>query len=166
VFTLDDGQLVLAATDLTNHLACPHLTQQKLAIARGDRGKPPKDDDPHAELIRRRGDEHETAQLAVLSEQCGGHVNLDEGDRVIYKEPDLRQAAARTAEAMRAGEPLIYQAHFFDGRWQGRTDFLRRVDGAPSDLGDYAYEVLDTKLARQVKPAVVHQLSLYSRLVG
>ncbi len=166
MFTLDDGQLVLAATDLTNHLACPHLTQQKLAIARGDRGKPPKDDDPHAELIRRRGDEHETAQLAVLSEQCGGHVNLDEGDRVIYKEPDLRQAAARTAEAMRAGEPLIYQAHFFDGRWQGRTDFLRRVDGAPSDLGDYAYEVLDTKLARQVKPAVVHQLSLYSRLVG
>ena len=30
----------------------------------------------------------------------------------------------------------------------------------------HAYEVLDTKLARQVKPHVVHQLSLYSRLLA
>jgi hypothetical protein len=37
---LDDGTLVLAATDLTNHLACPHLSQQRCAIARGERGKP------------------------------------------------------------------------------------------------------------------------------
>ena len=66
---------------------------------------------------------------------------------------------------MREGAPLIYQAQFFDGRWQGRADFLRRLP-APSDLGDHAYEVLDTKLARQVKPQVVHQLSLYSRLLG
>ena len=47
----------------------------------------------------------------------------------------------------------------------GRTDFLRRVSG-PSALGEHAYEVLDTKLARQVKPQVVHQLSLYNRLLG
>ena len=33
-------------------------------------------------------------------------------------------------------------------------------------LGDHAYEVLDTKLARQVKPHVVHQLSLYNRLLA
>ena len=66
---------------------------------------------------------------------------------------------------MRDGAPLIFQAHLFDGRWQGRTDFLRRID-APSDLGDHAYEVLDTKLARQVKPSVVHQLALYNRLLA
>ena len=30
MFRLDDGTLVLAATDLTNHLACAHLTQQRL----------------------------------------------------------------------------------------------------------------------------------------
>ena len=66
---------------------------------------------------------------------------------------------------MREGAPLIYQAQFFDGRWQGRADFLRRLP-APSDLGNHSYEVLDTKLARQVKPQVVHQLSLYSRLLA
>ena len=55
-------------------------------------------------------------------------------------------------EAMREGAPLIYQAQFFDGRWQGRADFLRRMPGR-SDLGDHAYEVLDTKLARQRQAA-------------
>src|SRR5262249_7812109 len=74
-------------------------------------------------------------------------------------------SAARTLHSMRDGAPLIYQAQFFDGRWQGRADFLRRVP-RPSDLGSHSYEVLDTKLARQIKPQVVHQLSLYSRLLG
>ena len=82
-----------------------------------------------------------------------------------YTREDLQAAAARTTHAMRDGAPLIFQAQFFDGRWQGRADFLRRVP-IPSGLGDHSYEVLDTKLARQVKPHVVHQLSLYSRLLG
>ena len=83
----------------------------------------------------------------------------------MYTREDLEAAAAQTSKAMRDGAPLIYQAQFFDGRWQGRADFLRRVP-RPSDLGDHSYEVLDTKLARQIKPHVVHQLSLYSRLLG
>lgn len=161
---LADGELVLAATDLTNHLACPHLTQQRLAIARGQRGKPRPADDPHADLIRERGEAHEREQLDRLSDECSGHVDLSDGELPRTREA-LERAAAKTAEAMRAGVPLIYQAHLFDGRWQGRTDFLRRID-APSDLGAHAYEVLDTKLARQVKPSVVHQLALYNALLA
>ena len=161
---LDDGELVLAATDLTKHLACPHLTQQRLAIARGERGRPRPVDDPHADLLSQRGDAHEQEQLARLSAACGGYVDLSDGSFPASRE-DLEAAAARTANAMRNGAPLIFQAHLFDGRWQGRTDFLRRIE-AESRLGGYAYEVIDTKLARQVKPAVVHQLSLYSGLLA
>lgn len=68
---LDDGTLVLAATDLTNHLACAHLTQQRLAIARGDRAKPRPVDDPHAELIRDRGETHEREQLESAANDAG-----------------------------------------------------------------------------------------------
>jgi predicted RecB family nuclease len=161
---LADGTLVLAATDLTNHLACPHLSQQRRAIALGERAKPRPIDDPHGDLIRDRGEAHEREQLDRLSAECGGHVDLS-SDVSPYTREDLQAAAAQTTEAMREGAPLIYQAQFFDGRWQGRADFLRRLP-APSDLGNHAYEVLDTKLARQVKPQVVHQLSLYSRLLG
>src|SRR6266545_540537 len=161
---LDDGTLVLAAADLTNHLACAHLSQQRHAIARGERGKPRPVDDPHAALIRDHGEAHEREQLDRLSAECGGHVDLS-SDVSPYTRKDLEAAAQQTAQAMREGTPLIYQAQFFDGRWQGRADFLRRLPG-PSDLGKHAYEVLDTKLARQIKPQVVHQLSLYSRLLG
>ena len=161
---LPNGALVLAATDLTNHLACGHLTQQRVAIARGERGKPRPADDPHADLIRDRGEAHEREQLERLSAACGGHVNLS-GGGVPFTRKALESAARATAEAMRDGVPLIYQAQLFDGVWQGRADFLRRVP-VSSDLGAHSYEVLDTKLARQVKPHVVHQLSLYNRLLA
>jgi len=48
---------------------------------------------------------------------------------------------------MRAGPKVIFQAAFFDGRWRGYADFLLRVEHS-SKLGDFSYEVLDTKLAR------------------
>jgi predicted RecB family nuclease len=164
MFRLADGSLVLAATDLTNHLACPHLTQQRLAIARGERAKARPADDPHADLVRTRGEVHEREQLQRLSAECGGHVDLST-DTSPYTREDLEAAADATADAMRSGAPLIYQAQFFDGHWQGRADFLRRIPLA-SALGDHSYELLDTKLARQVKPQVVHQLCLYNRLLA
>jgi predicted RecB family nuclease len=163
MFALTDGTLVLAATDLTNHLACEHLTQQRLGVVRGERTKPRPAEDPHAELVRERGQRHEDEQLARLSQECGGHVDLST-EIASYSREELETAAVATTAAMRDGAPLIYQAQFFDGRWQGRVDFLRRIDHK-SALGAHAYEVLDTKLAKQIKPTVVHQLSLYNRLL-
>ena len=49
--------------------------------------------------------------------------------------------------------------------WGGRTDVLLRVE-TPSALGDWSYEVVDTKLSRETKGGTVLQLSLYSDLVG
>src|SRR4051794_14158281 len=164
MFALADGTLLLAATDLTNHLACEHLTQQRLGVVRGERTKPRPAEDPHAELVRERGQRHEDEQLARLSEECGGHVDLST-ETASYSREELEAAAAATAAAMHEGAPLIYQAQFFDGRWQGRADFLHRIE-TPSDLGAHAYEVLDTKLAKQIKPTVVHQLSLYNRMLA
>src|SRR3954470_2092813 len=138
-----DSTLVLAATDLTNHLACEHLTQQRLGVVRGERTKPRPAEDPHAELVRERGQRHEDEQLARLSEECGGHVDLST-ETAPYSREGLEAAAAATPTAMHEGASLIYQAQLFDGRWQGRADFLRRIE-TPSNLGAYAYEVLDTK---------------------
>lgn len=160
---LDDGELVLAASDLNNFLACPHLTQQRLAIARRERARPRPVDDPHAELIRERGEEYEADVCLQLRARYGEMIDLTR--EPPFTRTALEDAAAATFEAMRGGAPLIYQAQFFDGRWQGRTDFLRRVE-VPSELGPWSYEVLDTKLARQLKPQYVHQLSVYNRLLS
>ncbi|HET6551258.1 MAG TPA: hypothetical protein VFG79_22520, partial [Solirubrobacter sp.] len=160
MFRLNDGTLVRSASDITAHLACAHLEQQRLAIARGEREWPRGGPDAHADLVRRRGDAHERAMFVRLAEEAPGRVVDLSPEFALLDRRELEQAAARTAEAMRAGSvTLIYQPTFFDGRWMGRADFLRM--GA-----DGRYEVVDTKLARQVKPAMVHQLALYARLAG
>lgn len=161
---LDDNSLVLAATDLTSHLACPHLVQQKLLVANGERGALPLGADPHAVLIRQRGEEHEREQLSRLRAEAGNWVDLSKLPPATSRE-GLEAGVQAAKEAMEEGAALIYQAPFLHAGWQGRADFLRRVPGE-SVFGDYAYEVLDTKLARQIKPHFVHQLCLYSRLLG
>jgi predicted RecB family nuclease len=165
VFRLHDSTLVLSAADIAAHLACRHLAQQRLAIARGERGPPHSPDDPHTELVRRRGDRHEAEQLDKLTLEADGDLVDLAGDFDVRDRSRLEAAVEHTARAMRSGARLIFQPIFFNGRWMGRADFLRRVD-TPSRLGSFTYEVLDTKLSRQVKPAMVHQLALYSRLVG
>ena len=72
---------------------------------------------------------------------------------------------AATVQAMREGRDVIVQGALADGRWSGRADILMRVD-APSKLGDWSYEVTDTKLARETKGGTILQLSLYSDLVA
>lgn len=156
--------VALAATDLTSHLACPHLIQQRLGLARSERSAPQPAADPHADLVRTRGEAHEREQLERLRAECGGHIDLSDAGNPYTRE-GLEQRAAATAAAMEEGAPLIYQAQLLTGPWQGRVDFLRRIE-ADSRLGRHAYEVIDTKLARQVKPHFIHQLSLYNRLLA
>ena len=72
---------------------------------------------------------------------------------------------AATVAAMRSGDQFIYQAALRHGRFAGRADILRRVD-VPSALGEWSYEVIDTKLARETRGSTILQLSLYSDLVG
>jgi len=45
-----------------------------------------------------------------------------------------------------------------------RADELLRVE-VPSNLGDYSYEIADTKLARETKGRTMLQLCLYSDLL-
>jgi uncharacterized protein len=66
---------------------------------------------------------------------------------------------------MRAGAEVVYQAVLREGEWRGLADFLERVE-RPSELGEWSYEVTDTKLARRAKATHVLQLCFYSEQVG
>ena len=52
------GRLAFAATDLSSHLACGHLTGLRRAVARGELARPTPYDDPRAGVLRQRGIEH------------------------------------------------------------------------------------------------------------
>src|SRR5205809_3496418 len=149
------GRLALSPSDLNDYLERPHLTTLALQVARGARARPFVADD-HAELLRRKGEQHERAYLERLRADGRQIVEITLG------EPwDFEAAARQTAEAMRAGAEIISQATFVDGRWRGRADFLLKTARA-TRLGAWGYEPLDAKLARAEKPTYVLQLCFYS----
>ncbi|MBK7723040.1 MAG: TM0106 family RecB-like putative nuclease [Austwickia sp.] len=149
-------RLVLSATDLTKHLACPHVTTLDRELAWGARNRPPEGIDEQLELIFAKGLEHERRYLAHLYQSTGDVVEIPENvDRVA--------AEAQTVAAMRAGHRVIYQATLYDGSWVGFADFLLRRDGRVSTFGGYAYDIADTKLARRLKVPALLQMAAYAQ---
>jgi predicted RecB family nuclease len=136
----------LSPSDLNSFLECEHLVALELRVARGDLERPHVDN-PQAELIRRKGEEHEAAYLEALRAQ----------GRSVAEPRDAAEAEALIREG--AAE-VVYQPVFADpSGWTGRADFLElQPDGG--------YEVVDTKLARHAKPYYVLQLCFYSEQVA
>ena len=114
-------------------------------------------DSTTGQLLQKKGLEHEAAYLQRLK---------DEGKTVVEipKDRNLQDRAALTLEAMKSGAHVIYQAVFVDAPWRGEADFLMKCN-TPSSLGDFNYEVLDTKLARTAEPKHIMQLCVYSELL-
>ena len=159
-----DGSPVYSATDLVGFLACGHRFELERAAMAGLVKKPIRSD-PTIELVQERGYEHERRYLADLAAAGRSIVEIPRDGSTANTRPGLREAAAQTLDAMRAGADVVYQATFFDEAWRGHADFLLRVDHAagepPSALGAWHYEVADTKLARHVKAGAVLQVCSY-----
>ncbi len=147
----------LSASDLVGHLNCRNLTELDLAVARGALRKP-RVWDPHLDLARERGLRHELGYVEHLR-SSGFEVET------IADMEFNEDAVAATAKAMSVGRQVIVQGAFLADNWGGRPDVLLRVE-TPSSLGDWSYEVVDTKLSRETKGGTVLQLSLYSDLLG
>jgi predicted RecB family nuclease len=143
-----DGSWTFSPTDLNAFLACEHLTTLRVAVAHDELKKPYRHN-PHADLIRRKGEEHEARHLERLRAAGREVVEIDFEDR------DWHRAAQATEQAIREGADVVYQACLTDGTWRGFADFIERFP-------EGSYEVVDTKLARRARPAHVLQLCFYT----
>lgn len=150
-----DGELLASASDIVNYLGCPHRTTLDLIHLETPLEKAP--DDEQMELVQEKGRAHEAAFLEGLR-ATSGLVEIADG-------VSLEEKLERTREAMGAGARVIYQAALREGQFIGHADFLRRGDGK-SSLGDFRYEVLDTKVALKTKAKFLIQLACYSDLVA
>ncbi len=149
--------LQLSASDLVGYLNCHHLTHLDAQVASGALSKPDVWD-PSLEVLWERGAAHERAYVDHLR-SLGLKIFEIEGVGVSQAQVE------QTMMAMRTGAEVIVQGAFLEGVWSGRTDVLLRVPAA-SALGDWSYEVVDTKLARETKGGTVLQLCLYSDLLA
>src|SRR6185295_16255749 len=153
-----DGRTWLSPSDVTAYLACEHLTALSLQVARDELPAPPPPGD-QAELVFRKGLEHERAHLQQLRERglTVAEIELEDGD--------WERAREETLAALGTGVDVVYQAALVGDGWRGVADFLMRVE-TPSALGAWSCEALDTKLARHAKPAYVLQLCFYSEQIA
>jgi uncharacterized protein len=161
-------QLRFSATDLTNHLACRHVTTLDLRVARGE-ATAPEWAAPDLATIRELGLRHEKAYIEFLENEKKLKVaNLAEMDS--RRESEL---LAETVRLMEAGAEVIAQGALSgslgesrgEQQWFGRPDILLRVEKPGKWPWSWSYEVQDTKLAKETKATTILQLSLYSELL-
>ena len=148
---------LFSASDLVNFAACTHLTHLDLINLETPLVKAVDTDE--MALIQGKGFEHEGRYLELLKSQCGGVTDLTEegiGNEAAF---------ANTCKALATGAEVLFQATFLTDPWFGHADFLVRV-ATPSRLGNYSYEVVDTKLARSSRAKFLLQLCLYSEMLA
>ena len=152
------GTATLSATDLANHLSCRHLTTLDLRLAKGEIAEPSWEN-PHLRVLQQRGLEHEKTYIESLCSK--GLAIVDLSNEVE------EMAGEATWAAMKSGAQAIVQASLGSGDWRGRADVLLRVEQIekPSRVGNWSYEIIDCKLARETKAETILQLCLYSELV-
>ncbi len=153
----EQNRLLLSPSDLVTYLECPCATlfdvQQVFSPA-----DLPKETDESSELLKQKGLQHEYDYLEHLR-QLGCSI------AEIPQDTSTTRRVALTKEALASGVDVIYQAAFLRDPWNGFADFLLRTE-KPSKLGNFSYEVADTKLALHAKPEYVVQLYVYSDLLA
>lgn len=146
----------LSASDLMRFVGCRHATTLDLSFLQG-KGPSPRADTEDAELLQKQGNAHEAAYVEKLKASGKSIIEL--------QRTSLPADAEITRQRLAAGPDTVFQGAFLSGRWGGWSDFLERVD-RPSSLGDFSYEVTDTKLKRRPDPKHVLQLVLYSDMLA
>ncbi|MEI7668806.1 MAG: TM0106 family RecB-like putative nuclease, partial [Pseudomonadota bacterium] len=149
-----NGQFIFSPTDLSGFINCKHLTQLNRLAAEGVITRPVRNNRV-TEMLQIKGIEFENNFLQRLEAEGKSIVRIEQEDNGAFN---------KTIAAMKSGVDVVYQARLKQGNWQGWADFLIKVE-KPSALGNWSYEVMDTKLASETKSGTILQIALYSQII-
>ena len=153
---LANGKISLSATDLSNYLSCKHLTQLNRKHANNEIERPERKN-RFLDRIIDRGLEHEADYIK--------HLKADASVSVVefeYKEANVKE---KTLKAMQEGVNIIAQGALANDCWSGRPDLLIKTNTPSPLLGEWSYEVADTKLTKTTKAGTILQLCVYSEMI-
>jgi predicted RecB family nuclease len=149
-----EGRLIFSPSDLIAFFECDFVSWMDRLHLECPGKVTPDPLDSMVETIFAQGEEHEDEYLASLKNSGSVVTDLSGGEL----SPD------RTFEAMLRGDAVIYQGFLEHEDLVGYPDFLVRVEGV-SRLGNWHYEVHDTKLSREPKPYFLVQLCCYADML-
>ena len=152
-----NGQLYYSPSDLTRFMESPFASWMERFSIEYPGQAPEKDpEDALMAVLARKGYAHEDA----LEEEF-----LSKGLNVIKVDGDSqKEKHGKTLSAMQEGVDVIIQARLELNQFAGYSDFLVKVLGE-SQLGNFHYEIWDTKLASKVKPTFLIQLCCYAEMI-
>ncbi len=154
---ISDGNLFFSPSDLIVFMESPfasHMERMRLhdhSIT--DLIDP---EDPMLRTLQEKGYAHEDEFLEDLKSEGKSIVLIERASPSIMQE--------QTRKAIRSGPDVIAQAYLELDNFGGLADFLIKVPGG-SNLGDYHYEVWDTKLSKKMKPYFAIQLCCYAEML-
>ena len=151
-------RLLFSATDLCDFAACRHITQ--LSLLDQEERLERAEEDAQAKLVIKKGQEHEKRYLTALEANGTQVAHIP---ALLDAQP--AEALLSTVEILRAGPEVAYQAFLYKEPLNGYADFLLRVD-RKSKLGNFSYEIIDTKLSKTEKASYILQLCFYSELLA
>lgn len=155
------GHIVISASDLTALSNCEWSLVRRIDQVVGHKVEVLKDEDEMLKRAGKLGFVHEKRQLAEFKVDFPGQVvefnGIDESIKIgsVEWEKVIYDLSGQTRVALREKAPVVYQGIFFDGDFQGFSDFL-----VLNEEGEY--EVYDTKLARKAKITALLQLAAYA----
>ena len=154
---LKDGKYFFSPSDLTCFMDSPFASWMDRCAMESPSIAPKKDpEDALKSVLQAKGFTHEDEQESNFR---------DQGLSVFRVEStNSKEQVELTLSAMKNGVDVIAQARLENNQFLGFADFLIKVAGA-SKLGNYHYEVWDTKLASKVKPTFAIQLCCYSEML-
>ena len=107
-----------------------------------------------------KGLEHEALYFQDLKKKYSKVKNIKSLKNLTRKEK-----IDETIESLKKGYELIYGGWLESGEWVGEIDFLEINRNLKSKLGDFSYEISDTKNALKVKGINIYQLGIYVDLL-
>ena len=147
-----------SATMLTRYINCKHtitneFNEKKLNLKRSERTV--------ADNLRlEKGLIHEVDYFKELSKKYKKVKNIK-----VLKNLSKEEKIKETNKALKEGYELIYGGWLKSGNWSGELDFLEINNEVKSNLGNYSYEITDTKNSSKVKGDHIYQVCLYSFLL-
>ena len=107
-----------------------------------------------------KGNQFENDYLKELEKKYSKVIDLKK-DKKTPKE----EIAKETIKCMKEGYEVIRGGYLIDEKWRGELDFLEINRNVKSKLGDYSYEISDTKNTTKIKPDHIFQVTTYANLL-
>ena len=139
---------LLTASKFKNWLSCNYTIINEInkkELKKKERSKT-------EEIRTERGDEFEENIYKELIKKYPKHIKIKKNDNKIDE----------TKKAIEKGYDLIHKAYFENEGWHGEIDFLIKVEGKKTNLGNFGYELYDSKLSSFEKTDHIIQLNIYN----